>query len=91
MRLDPTTAAGSDSPIGAALALAGERDPARNATHPLLDLSQAAPPYPPAPEVVERVVEVARDPALSGYAPVPGIARCAARSPRSWPGTTPGT
>ncbi|MEJ8281321.1 aminotransferase [Pseudonocardia spirodelae] len=73
MRLDPTTAAGSDSPIGAALALAGERDPARDATHPLLDMSQAAPPYPPAPEIVERVVEVARDPAAIGYSPVPGI------------------
>ena len=73
MRLDPTTAAGIDSPIGAALALAAQRDPARDAEHPLLDLSQAAPPYPPAPEVVERIVEVARDPASSGYAPVPGI------------------
>ncbi|OLL76226.1 Aspartate aminotransferase [Pseudonocardia sp. Ae168_Ps1] len=73
MRLDPTTAAGSDSPIGAALALAGERDPARDAEHPLLDLSQAAPAYPPAPEVVEQVVATTQDPAILGYAPVPGL------------------
>ncbi|ANY07985.1 aminotransferase [Pseudonocardia sp. HH130630-07] len=73
MRLDPTTAAGSDSPIGAALALAGERDPARDAGHPFLDLSQAAPAYPPAPEVVDRVVATARDPRVLGYAPVPGL------------------
>lgn len=72
MRLDPTTAAGVDSPIGAALALAAERDPARDAEHPLLDLSQAAPPYPPAPEVVERVTAFAAE-GGTGYAPVPGI------------------
>ena len=69
MRLDPTTAAGIDSPIGVALALLAERDSER----PLLDLSQAAPPYPPAPEVVERVVEVARAPDGAAYTPVPGI------------------
>ena len=69
MRLDPTTAAGIDSPIGAALALLAERDTGR----PLLDLSQAAPPYPPAPEVVERVVEVAHAPDGAAYTPVPGI------------------
>ncbi|OSY35531.1 aspartate/methionine/tyrosine aminotransferase [Pseudonocardia autotrophica] len=69
MRLDPTTTGGIDSPIGAAQALLALHDGRR----PLLDLSQAAPPYPPAPEVVERVVEVARDPAGAGYAPVPGL------------------
>jgi len=73
MRLDPTTAAGIDSPIGAALALLAERDISRDVEHPLLDLSQAAPPYPPAPEVVERVVEVARAPDGATYTPVPGI------------------
>jgi aspartate/methionine/tyrosine aminotransferase len=69
VRLDPTTAAGVDSPMGAALALIADRDVGR----PLLDLSQAAPPYPPAPEVVERVVEVARATDGAAYAPVPGI------------------
>ena len=73
MRLDPTTAAGIDSPIGAALALLAERDISRDVERPLLDLSQAAPPYPPAPEVVERVVEVARAPDGAAYTPVPGI------------------
>ena len=42
MRLDPTTAAGIDSPIGAALALLAERDTSRDVERPLLDLSQAA-------------------------------------------------
>ena len=62
MRFDPTTAAGIDSPMGAALALLAARDASRDVESPLLDLSQAAPPYPPAPEVVERVVEVATAP-----------------------------
>ena len=69
MRLDPTTTAGVDSPMAAALALLDEYDGAR----PLLDLSQAAPPYPPAPEVVERVIEVAKAPDGARYTPVPGI------------------
>jgi aspartate/methionine/tyrosine aminotransferase len=55
--------------MGAALAMLAERDGER----PLLDLSQAAPPYPPAPEVVERVVEVAEAPDGAAYTPVPGI------------------
>ena len=69
MRLDPTTAAGVDSPMAATLALLDGRDPSRE----LLDLSQAAPPYPPAPEVVARVVEVARAPDGAAYTPVPGL------------------
>jgi aspartate/methionine/tyrosine aminotransferase len=73
VRLDPTTAAGVDSPMGAALALLTERDVSRDVDSPLLDLSQAAPPYPPAPEVVERVVEVATAPDGAAYTPVPGI------------------
>lgn len=69
MRLDPTTAAGVDSPMSATLALLDEYE----ARRPVLDLSQAAPPYPPAPEVVERVIEVAKDPDGARYTPVPGI------------------
>ena len=69
VRLDPTTAAGVDSPMGAALAMLAGRD----ADRPLLDLSQAVPAYPPAPEVVERVVEVARASDGAAYTPVPGI------------------
>jgi aspartate/methionine/tyrosine aminotransferase len=55
--------------MSATLALLDERDAGR----PLLDLSQAAPPYPPAPEIVERIVEVAKDPDGARYTPVPGI------------------
>jgi aspartate/methionine/tyrosine aminotransferase len=73
MRLDPTTAAGVDSPMGAALALLADRDMSRDVEHPLLDLSQAAPPYPPAPEVVERVMEVAKAPDGAAYTSVPGL------------------
>jgi aspartate/methionine/tyrosine aminotransferase len=71
VRLDPTTATGIDSPMAAALALLADRDVSRD--RELLDLSQAAPPYPPAPEVVARVVEVARAPDGAAYTPVPGI------------------
>ena len=67
MRLDPTTAAGIDSPMGEASALLAERDAARDVERPLLDLSQAAPPYPPAPEVVARVTEVAGAPNGAAY------------------------
>jgi aspartate/methionine/tyrosine aminotransferase len=57
--------------MAAALALLADRDVSRD--RELLDLSQAAPPYPPAPEVVARVVEVARAPDGAAYTPVPGI------------------
>jgi aspartate/methionine/tyrosine aminotransferase len=59
--------------MGEALALLAERDAARDVERPLLDLSQAAPPYPPAPEVVARVTEVAGAPDGAAYTPVPGI------------------
>jgi aspartate/methionine/tyrosine aminotransferase len=72
VRLDPTTAAGIDSPMSTTLAMLTELD-VGDAEHPLLDLSQAAPPYPPAPEVVERIVEVAHAPDGAAYTPVPGI------------------
>ena len=74
MRLDPTTAAGIDSPMGAAQELLAEHAVfGDDVERPLLDLSQAAPPWPPAPEVVERIVEVATAPDGAGYTPVPGI------------------
>ena len=67
MRLDPTTAAGIDSPMGAAQALLAEHAVfGDDVERPLLDLSQAAPPWPPAPEVVERIVEVATAPDGAG-------------------------
>ena len=69
VRLNPAIVRGIDSPMGAAQALLALRDNDR----PLLNLSQAAPAYPPAPAVVDRVVEVAQDPAGATYAPVPGL------------------
>ncbi len=69
MRLNPRTVAGIDSPIGAAKALLA-RWPGEGR---LLDLSQAAPPWPAPPEIVDHVRDVAADPASSTYTPVPGI------------------
>lgn len=69
MRLDPLTAGGIDSPIGAAKALLA-RWPGDGE---LLDLSQAAPPWPAPAEIVEHVRDVAGDDRTSGYTPVPGI------------------
>jgi hypothetical protein len=40
---------------------------------PLLDLSQAVPSYPPAPELRAFLAEVVRRPDTSGYAPVAGL------------------
>lgn len=57
------------SPIGAAHALV----PQRANDRPLLDLSQAAPSFPPAPVVADRVAEVAREPDGGRYAPQPGL------------------
>ena len=73
MRLDATTAAGIDSPMHETQALLAERDAVDEAERPLLDLSQAVPSYPPAPEVVERIVEVARASDGARYTPVPGL------------------
>ena len=64
--------------MAAALALLADRDVSRDTE--LLDLSQAAPPYPPAPEVVARVVEVARAPDGAAYT---GRTPCI-RSHMSW-------
>jgi Aspartate/tyrosine/aromatic aminotransferase len=58
-----------DSPIGSSYALLAERAGRR----PLLDLGQAAPPYPPAPSVVEHVREVARSPLGHAYVGGPGL------------------
>lgn len=71
MRLNPGTAHQIDSPIGAAYALLD----GRNNTHRLLDLAQAAPQYPAAPEVVEHIVAVARDPHGADYVDIAGLPR----------------
>jgi aspartate/methionine/tyrosine aminotransferase len=69
MEFSPRTADLIHSPIGAAFALVPERTNDR----PLLDLSQAAPSFPPAPVVADRVAAVAHEPDGARYAPQPGI------------------
>jgi aspartate/methionine/tyrosine aminotransferase len=75
VRFNPAAEACTDSPIGAAHALLAER--ARcvpdAAARPVLDLSQAAPPWPCAPEVVAHVEATAGEPDAATYTPVPGI------------------
>jgi aspartate/methionine/tyrosine aminotransferase len=58
-----------DSPIGAAFAMLDHRVNDR----PLLDLSQAAPGYSPAPVVADRIAEAAAEPNTSRYAPAAGL------------------
>jgi aspartate/methionine/tyrosine aminotransferase len=41
----------------------------------LLDLAQAAPAYPPPPEVIEHIVEVGREAGGAAYVPSPGLPR----------------
>ena len=58
-----------DSPIGAAFAMLDHRVNDR----PLLDLSQAAPGYAPAPVVADRIAEAAHEPNTSRYTPAAGL------------------
>jgi aspartate/methionine/tyrosine aminotransferase len=69
VRLSPRTLGQIDSPVSTAHALLGLREGGRE----LLDLSQAAPPYPAAPEVSEHVARVARDDRGGAYTEVPGL------------------
>ncbi|MEM7288227.1 MAG: aminotransferase [Actinomycetota bacterium] len=69
MRFASRTADLIHSPIGAAHALV----PLRTNDRPLLDLSQAAPAFPPAPEVAARIAAVAHEPDGARYAPQPGL------------------
>lgn len=57
------------SPIGAAQELVVSRANVQ----PLLDLSQAAPSFPPAPEVIAKIAEVAEDPDGARYSPLAGL------------------
>lgn len=63
MRIAPRVLAEMDSPIGASYGLLAQRSGRR----PLLDLGQAAPPYPPAHSVIEHIAAVARDPRGAAY------------------------
>ena len=67
MNIEVTTTA--DSPIDAAYALLPQRAGCRT----LLDLAQAAPQYPPAPEVVDRIIATARHPHGAGYTDIAGL------------------
>jgi len=58
-----------DSPIDQTYALLD----ARRGQRELLDLAQAAPQYPPAPEVVEHIAAMARDPHGGDYGPIAGL------------------
>lgn len=69
MQLSPRTTNLIHSPIGAAHALLAHRVNDR----PLLDLSQAAPGYPPAPVVAERIAAAAHEGSTSRYPPQPGL------------------
>ena len=69
MRFSPRVSDLIHSPIGAAHALLAHRVNDR----PLLDLSQAAPSYSPAPVVVERIAAAAAEAPTSRYAPQPGL------------------
>jgi aspartate/methionine/tyrosine aminotransferase len=69
MRLRQRTLELIASPIAEAHALVSQRRGDRR----LLDLSQAAPSYPTAPEIASRIAEVARSPGGGRYAPPPGL------------------
>ncbi|HEX6501143.1 MAG TPA: aminotransferase [Micromonosporaceae bacterium] len=71
MRIGPRTLRQIDSPIGTAYALVDGRAKERE----FLDLAQAAPQYPPAPEVIEHIAAVARDPHGGDYVEIAGLAR----------------
>jgi len=69
LHIAPRVRAEIDSPIGASYALIAYRSGRR----PLLDLGQAAPPYPPAASVVEHVATVAHDPLGAAYVGQAGL------------------
>jgi len=69
VRLNPTTVQQIDSPIGTAYALVDHRAKERE----LLDLAQAAPQYPTAPEVIEHIASVARHARGGGYVEIAGL------------------
>jgi len=69
VRISPRTVRQIDSPIGTAYALVDRRGRERD----LLDLAQAAPQYPTAPEVVEHIVAVARHANGGGYVEIAGL------------------
>ena len=69
MKLQKRTLDQPNSPIGAHAHLLGDVP----ADRPLLDLSQGAPGFAPAPEVQERMATIARHPDGSRYGPIRGL------------------
>lgn len=69
MRLIPRTLNQIDSPIRATYALLDRRAGDRE----LLDLAQAAPAFPPAPEVTEHLAKVVSEPLSNQYAEIAGL------------------
>ncbi|MEM8705040.1 MAG: aminotransferase [Actinomycetota bacterium] len=71
MRFSPTITDLMTSPISAAHALVDHRVNGR----PMLDVSQAAPSYPPPQVIVDAIAAAAGDPSIATYAPQPGLPR----------------
>ena len=69
VEFSPRTADLTHSPIGGAFALVSQRTNDRA----MLDLSQAAPSFPPAPVVADRIAAVAHEPDGGRYAPQAGL------------------
>jgi len=69
MRLSQRTLAQIDSPIGVTYALLEQRANRRE----LLDLAQAVPRYPPAPEVMEHIAAVSRSAHGGDYVEIAGL------------------
>ncbi|MFW2380892.1 MAG: aminotransferase [Acidimicrobiales bacterium] len=69
MQLNPAVRRIAASPISVAKSYV----PYRAGRRPFLDLSQAAPSYPPAPVVEAHIAATAHDPAGARYAPVMGL------------------
>lgn len=69
MQLNPATVERAESPITTAYALLGRRANTRE----LLDLAQAAPQYPAAPEVIEHIAALSRQPRGGAYTDIAGL------------------
>ena len=69
MRLSERTRRQTESPISVTYALLEHRSNGRE----LLDLAQAAPQYPPAPEVVEHIAAAGRSAHGADYAEIAGL------------------
>lgn len=87
MRLTNRTLDQIHSPIGAAFALL----PLASGTRPLLDMSQAAPSYPTAPVIADKIAATAHDPNGGRYCPQEGLPELrevfAAELTNNYPGT----